>query len=107
MVCKKQIKDCKLTCAAFFFGCYSRNYAEVALGEGFLGCRRCHSFLHNRYFSLLFFRVNESNHRDAAEQTDLPILTRSASESSTMRRPNSSTSNGGVSTAASPAIHSS
>jgi hypothetical protein len=30
MGCKKQIKDCKLTCAAFSSGCYSRNYAEVA-----------------------------------------------------------------------------
>src|SRR5580704_1640127 len=76
----------------------SRNYYHV-LWEGLLGCRQSHSFLHSRYFALLFFRVNESNHRDAAEQTDLPMLTRSASESFKMRRRNSSGSNRVVSMA--------
>jgi hypothetical protein len=47
------------------------------------------------YFTLLSFRVTESSHLDAAEQTDLPILIRSASESSLMRRQNSSASNRG------------
>jgi hypothetical protein len=49
--------------------------------------------LQSLYFALLFSRVTESSHLDAAEQTDLPITIRSASESSLMRRQNSSPSN--------------
>ncbi|MGA8555195.1 MAG: hypothetical protein WB630_12325, partial [Candidatus Acidiferrales bacterium] len=52
-------------------------------------------FLQSLYFALLFSRVTESSHLDAAEQTDLPVPIRSASERSMMRRQNSSASNRG------------
>src|SRR5579862_6488623 len=78
----------------FLFGFAERsNYYQGASELGFLECRRAHSFLQSLYFNLLFSRVNESDHLDAAEQTDLPMPTRSASESLTMRRRNSSASN--------------